>query len=743
MRRKWTLAADSAARGDTRYENPIPSRNFIAEYLRERAQLLNSEDLAYELGLREAQATDGLDRRLRAMERDGQLLCNRAGEYGLVSKMDLVKGTVLGHRDGYGFLRPDDGGDDVFLSPRTMRGAFHRDRALVRVLHGRPGDRLEGKLVEILERNTTSVVGRFFRERGAAFVYPERREISHDVMIAPDSQGDAQDGQIVVARLLEQPQGRARPVGEVVEILGESMAPGMEIEVAIRAYDLPHVWPQAVLDELKDRAPNLEAGDADGRRDLRDLPLVTIDGPDAKDFDDAVFCRRTPKGWRLWVAIADVSTYVRPGTALDTQARNRGTSVYFPGRVVPMLPELLSNGLCSLNPQRDRLAMICEMLIDDAGTVSRSSFYEAVICSQARLTYDEVALAVVERDARTRRELGDISEHLDNLYTVYHAFAGARRKRGCIEFDSHETQIVFGAESKIERVVPTLRNDAHRIIEECMIAANVSAARFLERHKASGMFRVHAAPKSDKLTALREYLGPLGLRLGGGAEPEARHYAALSRRIGDRPDARALRTMLLRSLPQARYEAGNGGHFGLALSGYAHFTSPIRRYPDLVVHRAIKHALAAPKAAHWQLPAEAIGEMAAHCSENERRADEASRDVVAWLKCEYMLDKLGERFQGTISAVTTFGLFVELDDLLVEGLVHVSTLGRDYYHFDPVHQCLRGERSGTVYTLGQRMQVQVSRVNLEERKIDFVLQSPDERKASKGHARHKQRHKRR
>ena len=719
--KRWRIKNDPQALADERYEKPIPSRDYLLQYLRERGELADDGIIAAELGLRGEEQLEGLARRLGAMRRDGQLLRNRNGQYGLVDNMELIRGVVLAHRDGYGFLQPEDGGDDLFLTPRTMRSLMHGDRALVRMSREREQDRGEGKLVEVLERNTSEVVGRFFKERGASFVYPDGRSQHQDVLIAEGLEGDAVDGQIVVAELVEQPNKRSRPVGKVTQILGEEMAPGLEIEVAIRSHNLPHTFPDSVTEEMQSFAQQVDARDYEHHKDLRDLPFVTIDGADAKDFDDAVYCKATPKGWRLWVAIADVSAYVQPGTALDEEARNRGTSVYFPGRVVPMLPEGLSNGLCSLVPHRDRLTMVCEMQINAAGDIAKSRFYEALICSHARLTYDEVGDALQQRDAGARAELGDLMKPIDELYRLYHAFAAARELRGCMEFDSGETQIVFGSDKKIDRLIPIVRNDAHKLIEECMIAANVSAAKFLEKRKAAGLFRVHQTPVADKLKALREFLAPLGLRLAGGKEPQAKHYAALSKRVAERPDARVVRTMMLRSMPQARYEGSNDGHFGLALDAYAHFTSPIRRYPDLVVHRAIKHKLRAARAAPWAPEPERVTELALHCSQVERRADDATRDVVAWLKCEYMLDKLGETFSGTVNSVASFGLFVELDGIYVEGLVHISALGTDYFRYDPINLRLTGQRSGESFGLGDRLQVQVARVDLDERKVDFQI----------------------
>lgn len=663
---------------------------------------------------------DGLARRLRAMERDGQLMRNRAGDYGLIDRMDLVRGTVQSHRDGYGFLVPDEGGEDLFLSPRTMRSLMHDDRIVVRLSRSREAGRPEAKLVELLERRTTQVVGRYFREKTIGFVYPERRVMSQDLLIPVEHENGACDGQMVVARLIEQPSPRARPIGEIIEILGQHMAPGLEIDVAIRAHGLSDGWPATVEDEIADLAPEVGEAEKTDRRDIRHLPLVTIDGADAKDFDDAVWCKPTPGGWRLLVAIADVSAYVKPGTALDAEAAIRGNSTYFPGHVVPMLPEVLSNGLCSLNPHRDRLCMVCDMNIDGEGEVRRATFYEAVMHSSARLTYDDVADAVVERDPQAREQLGEVLPHVEELHRLYGALAGARARRGCLEFESSETQIVFGPDRKIDRIRPVTRNDAHRMIEECMIAANVCAARFLARRKVPAMYRVHDQPTGEKVADLRKFLKPLGLRLGGGKQADSADFARLAKQLIGRDDARMVSTAMLRTLPQARYAPECDGHFGLALSHYTHFTSPIRRYPDLIVHRAIKHALNGKRGA-WPPADTDLGAVADQCSASERRSDDASRDVVAWLKCEYMLDKVGEKFEGTVSGVAPFGIFVELDGAYVEGLVHVSGLGRDYFHYDPVHLTLSGERSGEVFRTGRRVSVLVARVDLDDRKVDFEL----------------------
>ena len=703
----------------------------MLQVLERHGRPMSFEALTRALGIEGERDREALAKRLGAMERDGQTIRNRRGDYGLVSKMDLVRGRVSAHRDGFGFLIPDEGGGDLFLSPREMRGLMHGDCAMARITGVDRHGRRQGALVEVLERNTRKLVGRYYHERGVSLVRPENKRQQHDLLVSTGDAGGARHGQMVVAEIVEQPTKRSQPVGRVVEVLGDHMAPGMEIDVAIRAYDLPETWPEAVLAESAALPDAVSEAAAAGRVDLRERSLVTIDGADARDFDDAVHCERTRSGWRLTVAIADVAAYVAPGSALDSEARHRGNSVYFPERVLPMLPEKLSNALCSLVPDEDRLCMVCEMQVGEDGHIKRSRFYEAVMRSRARLVYDEVAEAVVARRRNVRERLGAVVEHLDELYALYGALRSARERRGAIDLDTVEPLIVFGAGRKIERIETRTRNDAHKLIEECMIAANVAAARFLERSKLPALYRVHDRPDADKVAELREFLAELGLRLGGGARPEARHYRALIRRIEGRDDSELVQGVLLRSLAQAAYSPNNIGHFGLALASYAHFTSPIRRYPDLVVHRAIKHALAGLRRDRFVYDAETMTTLGEHTSMTERRADEATRDAVSWLKCEYMMDKVGEIYSGIVTGVTSFGLFVTLDEIHVEGLVHVSTLGHDYFHFDPAAHRLQGERSRTVFRLADRVQVRVVRVDLDERKIDFEL----ERKAAAGHLR--------
>jgi ribonuclease R len=728
---KFKLVDPYAQREAGKYERPIPSRELILDVLKTQGQPLKLEELAETLGVLEDQDIESLRRRLQAMERDGQLLRNRRDRYCIVNHKDLTTGRVLGHPDGFGFLRPDGGGDDLFLSPREMRALMPNDRVVASVTGIDRRGRREGAVVEILERNTPRVVGRLYLERGIAFVVPEQKTITHDILVPEPAIGEAQPGQIVVVEIVEQPTQRREPIGRVIEILGEHMAPGMEIEVAIRAYDIPYMWPDAVLQEVEDLPATVQVDEADNRVDLRQLPLVTIDGEDARDFDDAVYCERTAKGWKLYVAIADVSHYVQPNSALDREAQQRGNSVYFPQRVVPMLPEILSNGLCSLNPDEDRLCMVCEIGVDAEGSVQRSRFYRAVMRSQARLTYNQVAGMLVQHDKALRRTHRQLLPHLEELFALYKRLRWAREERGAIDFETRESQIIFGDGKKIERIIPAERNDAHRLIEECMILANQCAARYLAKQKIPHLLRIHEGPNPDKLADLRTFLGEVGLSLEGGDQPEPKHYYHLLEKIAGRPDEHLIQTVLLRSLSQAVYSPEKKGHFGLALTSYTHFTSPIRRYPDLLIHRALVHALATGKAETFGYTTGDLRLLGDACSSTERRADEATRNVVNWLKCEYMLDKLGQEFDGVVSAVTSFGLFVELREIFIEGLVHISTLDKDYFHYDPVGHRLIGERSGVRYRLGDTVKVMVARVDLDERKIDLELVKRADREEGK------------
>ncbi|WFP50665.1 ribonuclease R [Methylomonas sp. EFPC3] len=716
-----TFVDPHAEREAEKYENPIPSRELILELIQQAGKPLRRQQIAQQFGLESADAQEALRRRLRAMERDGQLSFNSRQKYCIGSGHNTIAGRVLGHPEGFGFLKPDDGSEDLFLSPREMKPLMPNDRVIARVSGIDRRGRREATVIEITERNTHQIVGRFFTEGRVAYVVPDNKKVNHEVLIAKEDTGGAKNGQIVVAEILQQPSAHCQPIGRISEVLGLHMAPGMEIEMAIRSYDLPNQWPDALLKEIKPLTPDVPEQAKQGREDIRQLPLVTIDGEDARDFDDAVYAQKTPKGWKLLVAIADVSHYVKVGTALDDEAKNRSTSVYFPEKVIPMLPEILSNGLCSLNPAVDRLCMVCELLISSEGLVLRSRFFEAVMRSHARLTYSAVAKMLVDGDQKLIKKHQDLMPHLQTLYDLYKVMRQQRELRGAMDFDTQETKIVFGPERKIAEIVPLVRNDAHKLIEEFMITANTAAARFLNRKKMPRLLRVHDGPGAEKLLALKTFLNELGLHLGGKAEPTPLDYMHLLESVQQRPDAHLIQTLLLRSMSQAVYSPETKGHFGLALDAYAHFTSPIRRYPDLLVHRAIRHCLAGHKPDTFHYSHDDMVLLGEHCSANERRADEATRDVVSWLKCEYMMDKIGEEFAGVISAVTGFGFFVELQAIYVEGLVHIASLQDDYFNFDASKHQLYGERSGIRYRLGDSVRIRVVRVSLDDKKIDFEL----------------------
>jgi ribonuclease R len=700
----------SKTKGLGGYPTEIPARERYLEALQEEGVPVSEARLGELLRITPAQQ-EGFERRLAAMEREGQVIRNRRGHILIADKAGLIKGKVIGHPDGFGFLKPEEGGDDLFLGPKELHKALHGDVVLARVIGVDRRGRPEGAIVDVLERANSKVVGRIFIEQGVAFVIAENKRISQDILITPESLRGAKAGQVVVAEIIEQPTRHSEPIGRVVEILGNYADPGMEIEIALRKHDLPHEFSTAALEAARKLPRDVQAKDLKGRKDLRKLPFVTIDGETARDFDDAVYAERRGKAFRLWVAIADVSHYVKPGDALDRDAYERGNSVYFPRRVIPMLPEELSNELCSLKPQVDRLVMVCEMEVSAGGSVRHYEFYNGVIHSHERMTYTKVwDMLSGKLDSRAE---------IDTLYAVFKALLGARQKRGAIDFDSGETRMVFDEHGKIERIVRVERNDAHRLIEECMLAANVCASDYLAANGQHTLYRVHEGPTPEKLEALRAMLKDFALALGGGDEPQAKDYAELLARIKGKPYSGMLQTVMLRSLAQAVYTPENVGHFGLAYEAYAHFTSPIRRYPDLLVHRGIKAVLAGKRyeAADW-------GAIGVHCSETERRADDATRDVEAWLKTYFMQDHVGEEFDGTVSGVTQFGLFVTLDDLFVDGLVHVSDLGQDYFQYDAHKHMLRGERTGVRYQLAGRVRVKVVRVNLEQAKIDFVLVNP-------------------
>ncbi len=698
-----------------------PERNEIIEMLEKHGRPLQRKDIVDALKVESDDSREILRRRLRAMVRDGQLIQTRRNAFGLPARMDLVKGRISAHRDGFGFVIPDDGGSDLYISSREMRKVLHGDRVLAGVTGTDRQGRREGMIVDVLERANDNVVGRYVEENGIALVVPDDPRINQDVMIPLKDTAGARPGQVVVATIVTEPTARQSPVGKITEILGQSGAPGMATEIAIRSHGLPYEWPDGVEKAAEAFGDSVPEDMKTGRKDLRDLPLVTIDGADARDFDDAVYAKKQDKGWRLIVAIAEVSSYVQPGSLLDDEATHRSTSVYFPSRVIPMLPEALSNGLCSLKPAVDRLCLACEMTVSDKGTIQRSRFVAAVMNSSARLTYQQVADYYENGVLKHHDNDADVKQNLDDLHALYKALRSARFKRGAIDFESTEYGFQFDQHGAVSGLIPQERNDAHKLIEECMILANVEAARFLLGNELPAPYRVHASPPEGKLEALAQFLRGQGISVPWRDKPEPKDFETVVMQAKGRPDEHLIMAVLLRSQSLAAYQPGNEGHFGLALEAYTHFTSPIRRYPDLLVHRAIHHLLLRGKKPAYPYTVEAMSELCARCSHNSRRAEEAERDVIDRLKCAYLETRIGEEFEGMVSGVTSFGLFVELDYGRISGLVHVTGLPNDYYHFDPVAHRMKGERRGQVFQLSNRVKVRVLAVNLDERKIDFEL----------------------
>lgn len=755
----------SADRESQKYEKPVHGRETILEHLKKRGAPATHQKLCEEFDLDDEDRIEGLRRRLIAMARDGQLICNRRGAYLPISEADLTRGHVQGHRDGFGFVVPEGGGDDLFLNARQMRQVFHGDRVLVREDQRDARGKREAVIVEVLERNTTQIVGRMQREDGVSMVIPENSRINQEILVPEEACQGAGHGQYVTVTIEKQPTVRNKPVGRVVEILGDHMAPGMEITVAIRSYGVPDQWPPAVTEQARSIPDEVSEEAKQGRVDLRELPLVTIDDESARDFDDAVYAeKRRGGGYRLIVAIADVAWYVRPETPLDLEAQNRGNSVYFPDHVVPMLPEKLSNGLCSLNPGVDRLCMVADMNLSREGKITQYCFYEAVMHSHARLTYNKVSSILEHPESddgqKLRGEYSHVVPHLETLYSCYQMLREARERRGAIDFETTDTQIRFDRDRKISEIVPVERNAAHKVIEECMLCANVATARFLKQHRIPTLFRVHDSPSPERLADVRQFLSGLGLDLPGGDDPEPQDYQQVLSQVQNRPDAHIIQTVMLRSMKQAVYTSEQRGHFGLGFEEYTHFTSPIRRYPDLLIHRGIKSvihrkarggAMAGikalfgsqkkaktvvpaekpdPELAQYGYSQERVQQLGEHCSMTERRADDATRDVEAWLKCEFLQGNVGEVFDGVIASVTGFGLFVQLGGVYTEGLVHISALGGDFFHFDRIRHTLIGEHTGRTFRLGDQVRVRVVRVDLDDRKIDLELEEslPEARK---------------
>lgn len=707
-------------RESEKYAEPIPSREFILMMLKDVGRPVSKTQLCSILDVCEESKQEALAFRLKAMLRDGQIMQDRRGRFCLLDKINLLRGTVHAHPDGYGFFIPDDGEEDMVISAREMRAVMHGDEVFAfRAGFDRKG-RQEVKIHEVIHHANTTVVGRFFTEYDVSFVAPDSKRLTQDISIPNNLQGAAKHGQIVLVELIAYPNKSTPAIGKVVHILGEHMAPGMEIEMAILSHGIPTKWSDAILQEVAKISQTVTDAEIKNRADLRHLAFVTIDGEDAKDFDDAVFCKKRPQGgYQLYVAIADVSHYVAVDSELDKESARRGNSVYFPGKVVPMLPEALSNGVCSLNPLVNRLCVVVEMIISEDGKIGRSRFMRAVINSKARLTYNQVSKWL--NSGGIDDDYQELWPNLSSLYDLYHVFAKARLERGAMEFDTTETQIEFDEQRKIKKIVPLIRNDAHKIIEECMLAANLTTAKFLKKAKIPILYRVHNAPEEEKITSLRLFLNEFGIKLGGGKKPRPKDFEKILANLAERPERHLIEMVMLKSLKQAEYVEKVDCHFGLAYSAYTHFTSPIRRYPDLLVHRAVTCLIDKQAVIDFPYSEEDMGKMGRHCSLTERRADEATRDVVAWLKCEYMQDKIGQVFTGTISSVTSFGIFVELDEVYVEGLVHITSLRRDYYKFDALKHRLVGDRTGQVHSLGDKMRVLVSRVDINERKIDFEL----------------------
>ncbi|MBU3002563.1 ribonuclease R [Paraglaciecola arctica] len=724
-----------------KYEKPVASREYLLELLVKAKRPLSFLEFCQLLDAKDEDSRIGIQRRLRAMEREGQVEFNRDKKYAKLRTEDLIQGRVIGHRDGFGFLKREDGEKDLFIHNAQMAMVLHGDVVLVKESGTDNRGRQEARIAKIVEPRSEPIVGRYFFENNVGVVIPDDSRINHEIMIPKEQTNGARQGHIVVVEIVQRPRKRVNAIGKIIEVLGEHMAPGMEIDMALRAFDIPHQWPKGVDKQVQGLNEQVPEEAKQGRVDLRQLPLVTIDGEDARDFDDAVFCEPLDDGgWQLWVAIADVSYYVRPGTALDSEAQNRGNSVYFPEQVVPMLPEVLSNGLCSLNPQVDRLCMVCEMTISKTGMLIEHQFYEAVMNSHARLTYTKV-WDILQGNPELHKRYAEQVPHLKNLHDMYRALKRTRNQRGAIEFETQESKFVFNAQRKIDNIVPVTRNDAHKLIEECMILANVSAAKTLSKNQAEALYRIHDKPDSDRLGAFLSYLSEVGITHQIGHEDVSpQDFTAVIEKIQGRADQELIQTMLLRSMKQAVYDHENIGHFGLALEAYAHFTSPIRRYPDLVVHRALKGIIdkqnqRKSKSGGKVYTADEVEALGEQCSMTERRADDATRDVSDWLKCEFMLDHVGDVFTGVIASVTNFGFFVRLTEFHIDGLVHITSLEKDYFRYDEVKQHLIGESFGTVYRLGDPVEVKVASVNLDERKIDFLLDGVEGKKIRKSAAR--------
>ncbi|MCF6777410.1 ribonuclease R [Thiotrichales bacterium 19X7-9] len=722
IEKKYDISMDPNRESEMqKYEDPIPSRELILQFFKDKGIPTTFEIVFEALNLSTQAHRVALKRRLKAMERDGQLLYNRGGYYGLVSKMDLIKGTVIASRDGPGEVLGDDG-RLIYLPAKQMRCVFHGDWVLVRPTGVSRRGHLEGTIVEILKRNTSRLTGRYQQEFGVSYVEPVNPLLKHDVLIWPQDKLDVKPGQFVTVEIISQPSYKTQPLGNIVEVIGDQLSIDEAIDMAVKSYDLNDQWSDKVLQQVSLFKNTVTKADRQDRKDLRNLPFVTIDGEDAKDFDDAVYCEpKKSGGWRLYVAIADVSYYVRAESALDKEAQSRSTSVYFPGHVIPMLPEALSNELCSLKPDVDRLALVCQMSISANGRLSRYQFYSAVIRSHARLTYTEVSDLLNQNNQDFQKKYPKLVSHMYNLYGMYLILSERRKERGAIDFDMEETQILLNEGREIEAILPRVRNDAHRLIEECMLLTNVAAARFVLKHKYDGVYRVHGGPSSAKITSLRDYLKTHGLGLSGADDPGPIEFSKMLEDAKEHKDFHNIQLMTLRSMMQAVYSPHNEGHFGLAYNAYSHFTSPIRRYPDLLTHRIIRKILNEQNLGGHRYDIHQLVDLCDHASIAERKADNAAQSVEDWLKCSFLRNRTGEIFKAKIVSIIGIGFFVQLDENQIEGLVHVATMEGDYYHYDSERQILIGERTRKVYALGQKVKVKLISVNMTSLKIDFEL----------------------
>jgi len=727
MARRYKKKDPYAKREAALYENPVPSREFIMQYLDELGYPTDKKHLLKAFALKNPKEIEAIQRRLTAMQRDGQLIKDRSGKYALVKDLELVCGQVSIYRDGHGLLIPDEGKDPIYLAYRQTRLLFHGDRALVQLTgNNHRSGRPEGIVVKVVERTIKQLIGRFHSQSGTTWVTPDGKQSHQDIMIPPEKTNGATPEQFVQIAIIDYPNKRLPATGEVVEVIGDMNHPHLAIQLSVYSHQLPHTWNEAVLDAIKHFPHSVGNEDKHSRIDLRDKPFVTIDGADAKDFDDAVYCKPLPKGgWTLWVAIADVSHYVKPETALDKDAFERGNSVYFPNQSIPMLPDILCHQLCSLKPKVDRLSLVCEMHISAKGKLTHHTFYRGVIHSKARLTYKKVAdiLNLAEKGQSTsiNKRYTTILPHLLDLQKLHKQLSKARASRGALAFKTTETKILFNSAGKIKSIQPHSYNEAHSIIEECMLLANVSAAQFLNQHNMPTLYRIHEGVSEAKFTDLCCFLNEIGLKLHYKGQPKPLDYVNVMEQAKGRPDETLIQMVLLRLMKQALYTPDIKPHFGLAFDAYCHFTSPIRRYPDLIAHRGIGHILDGGTPEDFLYTKSMLEQFGRHCSTTERRADEAVRDTESWLKCEYIKDKLGKQFDGIITHVTNFGIFVMLDKIYVEGLVHISELCGDYYHYDNVHHRLVGKHTGKIYRLGDKLKVLVARVNIDDRQIDFAL----------------------